>query len=187
MKSVVAFAAAVSLLLWTLVAWSQEAKPQPEQRRVGKAATMNARMDEQIKKLRTLHERLTATAATPAERQKAMDDTRKEMQASITMMQQPITRGGPSGDDNAVSEDVMEGLMPGRRGGDGGSGAGGGGRGGQLAAKRMEMMLMMMQLIVDQQALLAVVTAGDAAPRGTGTTAKSAGKSAKSGDAAAKK
>ena len=52
-------------------------------------------------------------------------------------MQQPITRGGPSADDNAVSEDVMEGLMPGRRGGDGGSGAGGGGRGGQLAAKRM--------------------------------------------------
>ena len=35
MKSVVAFAAAVSLLLWTSVAWSQEAKPQPEQRRVG--------------------------------------------------------------------------------------------------------------------------------------------------------
>jgi hypothetical protein len=49
------------------------------------------------------------------------------------------------------------------------------------------MMLAMMQLLVDQQAFFAVVTAGDAAPRGTGTTAKSAGKSAKSGDAAAKK
>ena len=49
------------------------------------------------------------------------------------------------------------------------------------------MMLMMMQLIVDQQALLAAPTAGDAAPRKTGTTPKGASKSANGNDAAAKK
>jgi len=51
----------------------------------------------------------------------------------------------------------------------------------------MEMMLMMIQLIVDQQALLVLPSAGDAASRRTGTTAKSANKSAKASDAGAKK
>jgi hypothetical protein len=182
MKSIAAFALGAALLLWTSVAWSQEATPKPEQRRGGKPASATARMDEQMKKLRTLHESLTTAGATPAERQKAMDDARKEMQASIAMMQQPVTRGGPSGEDGAANEDVLEGVMPGRKGG------GGGARGhGQVAAKRMEMMLMMMQLIVDQQALLAAPTAGDAAPRKTGTTPKGASKSAKGSDAAARK
>jgi len=176
MKWFVAFAVTVSLLLGTSVAWSQEGKPRPEQRRGGKPA-MTARVDEQIEKLRALHERLTATAATPAERQSAMDDARKEMQASITMLQ----RGGSSAEANPAGEDVLEEVMPGRKGG-----GSGGGRG-QGTAKRMEMMLMMIQLIVDQQALLAVPSAGDAASRRTGTTAKSANKSAKASDAGAKK
>ena len=105
-----------------------------------------------------------------------MDDARKEMQASITMLQ----RGGPSPEANPAGEDVLEEVMPGRKGG-----GSGGGRG-QGTAKRMEMMLMMIQLIVDQQALLTVPSAGDASRR-TGSTAKSANKSAKASDAAAKK
>jgi len=145
-------------------------------------------MDEQMRKLQALHERLTATAATPEERQKAMSDARTEMQASIAMLRQPTPRGGPSGEDKALSEDAMEGLTPGRRGGGGSSGAGfGGGGHTQVAARRTEMMLMMMQLIVDQQALLAAPIAGDAALKPNRTTAKSAAKSAGSGDATAKK
>jgi hypothetical protein len=176
MKWFVAFAVATSLLFGTSVAWSQERKPQPEQRRGAKPA-MNARIDGQINKLRTLHERLTASTATPAERQSAMDDARKEMQASITMMQ----RGGPSAEANPAGDDELEEMMPGRKGGGSGSGRG------QGTAKRLEMMLMMIQLIVDQQALLAIPTTGDAASRKTGTTAKSANKSAKASDAATKK
>jgi len=175
MKWFVAFAVTVSLLVGTSFAWSQEGKPQ--QRRGGGKLALTAQLDEQINKLRALHERLTATAATPAERQSAMDDARKEMQASITMLQ----RGGPSPEANHAGDDVLEEVMPGRKGG-----GSGGGRG-QGTAKRMEMMLMMIQLIVDQQALLAVPSAGDAASRRTGSTAKNANKSAKASDAGAKK
>ncbi len=184
MKSIVAVALGAALLLWTSVAWSQDEKPQPEQRRSGKPGSMNSRMDEQLRKLQALHERLTATAATPEERQKAMSDARMEMQASITMMRQPTPRGGPSGEEKALSEDMMEGLTPGRRGGGGSSGAGGGHT--LVAAKRTEMVLMLMQLIVDQQALLAAPIAGDAALKPNRTTAKSAAKSAGS-SATAKK
>ena len=191
MKSIVAVALGAALLLLASVAWSQDEKPQPEQRRSGKPGSMNSRMDEQLRKLQALHERLTATAATPEERQKAMSDARMEMQASIAMMRQPTPRGGPSGEDKALSEDMMEGLTPGRRGGGGSSGAGfgaGGGGGHNLVAtKRTEMVLMLMQLIVDQQALLAAPIAGDATLKPNRTTAKSAAKSAGSGDATAKK
>ena len=176
MKWFVAFAVATSLLFGTSVAWSQERKPQPEQRRGTKPA-VNARIDDQIAKLRTLHERLTTTAATPAERQSAMDDARKELQVSITMMQ----RGGSSAEANPTGDDALEDVMPGHKGG------GSGGARGQGTAKRLEMMLMMIQLIVDQQALLAVPTTGEAASRKAGTTAKSANKSAKTSDAATKK
>ena len=179
MKWFVAFAVTVSLLVGTSVAWSQEGKPQ--QRRGGGKLALTAQLDEQINKLRALHERLTATPATPAERQSATDDARKEMQASITMLQ----RGGPSSEANPAGEDVLEEVMPGRKGGGGGGGSGGGR--GQGTAKPMEMMLMMIQLIVDQQALLTVPSAGDAASRRTGSTAKSANKSAKASDAGAKK
>ncbi len=185
MKSIVALALGAALLPWTSVAWSQDGKPQPEQRRSGKPGSMNARLDEQIRKLQALHERLTATAATPEERQKAISDARVEMQASIAMMRLPAPRGGPSGEDKALSEDVTEGLGPGRRG-SGGVG-GGGGSHSQGAAKRTELMLMVMQLIVDQQALLTAPIAGDAAPNPSRTTAKSAAKSAKSSDATPKK
>jgi len=189
MKSIVAVALGAALLLWTSVAWSQDEKPQPEQRRSGKPGSMNSRMDEQLRKLQALHERLTATAATPEERQKAMSDARTEMQASIAMIRLPAPRGGPSGEDKALSEDMMEGLTPGRRGaGSSGAGFGGGAGGGHslVAAKRSEMVLMLMQLIVDQQALLAAPIAGDAALKPNRTTAKSAAKSAGS-SATAKK
>jgi hypothetical protein len=184
MKSIVALALGAALLPWTSVAWSQDGKPQPEQRRSGKPGSVNARLDEQIRKLQALHERLTATAATLEERQKAMSDARTEMQASIAMMRLPTSRGGPSGEDKTLSEDAMEGLVPGRRGGGVG---GGGGAHTQVAAKRTELMLMVMQLIVDQQALLAAPVAGNAAPNPSRTTAKSAAKSAKSSDATPKK
>lgn len=188
MKSVVAIALGAALLLSTSVAWSQDGKPQPEQRRSGKPGSMNARLDEQIRKLQALHERLTATAATPEERQKAMSDARIEMQASIAMMRQPTTRSGPSGEDKALNEDVTEGQMPGRRGGGSASGGfGGGGGHSPVAAKKTEMMLMMMQLIVDQQALLAAPSASDAALKTPRPTAKSEAKSAKSSDATPKK
>jgi hypothetical protein len=93
-------------------------------------------MDEHMKKMQALHERM-ASATTPEERQKVMDEQRKEMQAGMGMMNQ--MQGG--------------GMM----GGMGGGMMAQKGRPAdqktqmQMMEKRMDMMQMMMQTMMDQQ------------------------------------
>jgi len=125
--------------------------------------TQMGRMDEQITRMQTLHDRL-ASARTPAERQKVMEDERVTLQEGMGMMSQMMQGGG---------------MMGG--GGTGGGMMGGGGTGSgmtgqqavpadanaqiQLMAKRMDMMQMMMQMMMDQQGM-------SGAPKGSGAAPK---------------
>jgi hypothetical protein len=107
-------------------------------------------MDEHMKKMQALHVQM-ANATTPEERQKVMDEQRKEMQSSMGMMNQ--MQGG--------------GMM-------GGTGSGMMGQKGkpadantqmQMMQKRMDMMQMMMQSMMDQQGLMAGPRSPEAAPK----------------------
>ena len=53
-------------------------------------------MDEHMKKMQALHEKM-ASATTPEERQKVMDEQRKEMQSGMGMMNQMMQGGGMMG------------------------------------------------------------------------------------------
>ena len=53
-------------------------------------------MDEHMKKMQALHERMMS-ATTPEERQKVMDEQRKEMQGSMAMMNQMMQGGAMTG------------------------------------------------------------------------------------------
>jgi hypothetical protein len=107
-------------------------------------------MDEHMKKMQTLHERM-ASATTPEERQKVMEEQRKEMQAGMGVMNQ--MQGG--------------GMM----GGMGGGMMAQKGRPAdqetqmQMMEKRMDMMQMMMQTMMDQQGMTAGPKVPDAAPK----------------------
>jgi len=118
------------------------------------AATMNmstqmGQMDEHMKKMQALHDKMMS-AATPEDRQKAMDEQRQEMQACMGMMSQ--MQGGA--------------MM-------GGMGSGTMGQKGKPAdastqmrmmQKRMDMMQMMMQSMMDQQGMMAGSKGQGAAP-----------------------
>ncbi len=110
-----------------------------------------ARMDEHMKKMQGLHERM-AGAATPEERQKAMDEQRQEMQDCMATMK-PMMQGGSM------------------TGGIGGAMASQKGKPADMAAhmqmmqKRMDMMQMMIQTMMDQQGMMAGAKSADATPR----------------------
>jgi len=98
-------------------------------------------MDAHMKRMQALHEKM-ASATTPEERQKLMDEQRQEMQQGMAMMQQ-MPQGGS--------------MM-------GGSGMGTMGQKGkpadpktqiQMLEKRMDMMQTMMQMMMDQQGAMA--------------------------------
>jgi hypothetical protein len=122
---------------------AQEAKAPEEAPKATQPASVTdtkvqmARMDEHMKKMQALHDKMMS-AATVEERQKAMDEARNEMQDSMATMQ-PMMHGG--------------GMM--------GGGMGQKGRTGdanaqmQMMGKRMDMMQMMM----DQQEMM-----GDSKP-----------------------
>lgn len=108
-------------------------------------------MDERIKNMQRLHDKMMS-ATTPEDRQKVMDEQRKEMQACMAMMT-PMMQGG--------------GMM-------GGMGGGAMSQKGkpadvnaqmQMMQKRMDMMQMMMQTMMDQQGMMAGPKAMDAAPK----------------------
>jgi hypothetical protein len=96
-----------------------------------------AQMDEHMKKMQALHDRMMS-AATPEERQKAMEDARNEMQNSMGMMR-PMMQGGA----------MMGGGMMGENGRPRGAQAQM-----QMIGKRMDMMQMMMQVMMDQQGMM---------------------------------
>ena len=96
-------------------------------------------MDEHMKKMQALHEQM-ASATTPEQRQKAMDEQRKEMQACMGMMNQ-MHGGGMIGG--------MGGGMVAQKGKPADQKAQM-----QMMQKRMDMMQMMMQTMMDQQGMM---------------------------------
>jgi hypothetical protein len=92
------------------------------------------------------------SATTPEERQRVMDEQRKEMQGSMGMMNQMMHGGTPTGG-------MGTGMM-GQRGMPADSGAQL-----QMMQKRMDMMQMMMQTMMDQQGMMA-------GPQGMGSAPK---------------
>jgi hypothetical protein len=106
-------------------------------------------MDEHMKNMQTLHDRMMS-ATTPEERQKVMEEQRKEMQGSMGMMNQ-MMRGG------ATPGGMGTGMM-GQKGKPADAGAQM-----QMMQKRMDMMQMMMQTMMDQQGMMA-------GPQGMGAT-----------------
>jgi hypothetical protein len=139
MKKSTTFAIAIAMLCAGTVALAQDTKsPAPG----GNAATAQsmpsmAQMDEHMKKMQALHDKMMS-AATPEERQKAMDEARKEMQAGMTLMQ-PMMHGGG----------MMGGGMMGQKGKPADTNAQM-----QMMGKRMDMMQMMMQMMMDQQGMM---------------------------------
>lgn len=108
-------------------------------------------MDEHMKKMQALHDKMMS-AGTPEERQKVMDEQRKEMQAGMAIMNQMIPGGGMMGN-------MGDGMM-GQKGKrtDATSQM-------HMMQKRMDMMQMMMQTMMDQQGMMAGPRAPDSAPR----------------------
>jgi len=108
-------------------------------------------MDERMKNMQTLHDRMMS-ATTPEERQRVMDEQRKEMQGSMGMMNQMMQGGATTGG--------MGAGMMGRQDKPADAGAQM-----QMMQKRMDMMQMMMQTMMDQQAMMAGPRSLDGAPR----------------------
>ena len=108
-------------------------------------------MDEYVKKMRALHDKMMS-AGTAEERQKAMDEQRKETQSGMAMMNQMMPGGGMMGN--------MGGGMMGQKGkpADATSQM-------RMMQKRMDMMQMMMQTMMDQQGMMAGPRNPDAAPK----------------------
>jgi hypothetical protein len=96
-------------------------------------------MDEHIKKMQVLHEQI-ASATTAEERQKAMDEQRKEMQAGMDMMNQ-MHGGGMMGGmgSGMIAQKGKPADQKGQM---------------QMMQKRMDMMQMMMQTMMDQQGMM---------------------------------
>jgi hypothetical protein len=147
MKKLLAFGFGVAMLFAGAVALSQDAKAPGAS---GKAATAPssmptmAQMDEHMKKMQALHEKMM-DAATPEERQKAMDEARKEMQESMAMMQGGGMMGGGMMGGKGKSGDAQAQM--------------------QMMGKRMDMMQMMMQMMLDQQGMTGAPKAPESAPK----------------------
>ena len=118
------------------------------------AKAQMAGMDEHMKKMQALHDKMTS-ATTPEERQKAMDEARKEMQASMATMQ-PMMHG---------SGMVGGGMMGGGGGTTAQKGAPNVNAQMQMMEKRMDMMQMMMQMMMDQQGMMGPPKASGATPQ----------------------
>ena len=128
-----------AVLLSGSVAMAQDANAPPPSGKSAATQSMPsmAQMDEHMKKMQALHDRMMG-AATPEERQKAMEEGRKEMQESMGMMNQ-MMKGG-----------MMGGGMMAQKGKPADSNAQM-----QMMSKRMDMMQMMMQMMMDQQGMMA--------------------------------
>ena len=111
------------------------------------AKAQMAGMDEHMKKMQGLHDKMMS-ATTPEERQKAMEEARKEMQASMATMQ-PMMQGGG----------MMGGGMMGQKGAPNVNAQM------QMMEKRMDMMQMMMQMMMDQQGMMGSPKAPGTAPQ----------------------
>jgi hypothetical protein len=112
--------------------------------------TPMGQMDEHMRKMQALHDRMMS-AATPEERQKLMEEQRREMHAGMAMlngMQGGTMMGGTgAGTMGAKSKPADPGAQM------------------QMMQKRMDMMQMMMQSMMDQQGMMSGPKGPDAAPK----------------------
>ena len=150
MKKSLALVIGAALLLAGAMALAQETKAPPP---AGKTAAtpsmpMMAQMDEHMKKMQALHDKMMG-ASTPEERQKAMEEARKEMQEGMAMMKPMMQSGG-----------MMGGGMMAQKGKSGDTATQM-----QMMGKRMDMMQMMMQMMMDQQGMMTPPKASEAAPK----------------------
>lgn len=149
MKRSVAIAIGTAFLFAAATPFAQETKapaPAPkatatQPRPSTSTSSPMGQMDEHIKTMQALHNRMVS-AATPEERQKLMDEQRKEMQGSMAMMNE-MMQGG------AMMGGMGRGMM-GQQGKPADAGAQM-----QMMQKRMDMMQMMMQTMMDQQGMMA--------------------------------
>jgi formylmethanofuran dehydrogenase subunit B len=150
MKRVLALGLSAAMLFAGAVALAQDAKTPGASGKSAAAPSMPmmGQMDEHMKKMQALHDRMMG-AATPEERQKVMDEARKEMQESMATMK-PMMHGGG----------MMGGGMMGEKGKAGDAQAQM-----QMMGKRMDMMQMMMQMMMDQQGMMGGAKSGDVAPK----------------------
>ena len=159
MKKSLAVAVGTVFLLAAGMPLAQDAKappPKPSAMAPQSGSSMGmgspmGQMDEHIKKMQALHEQM-ASATTPEERQKVMDEQRQEMQAGMGMMNQMMQGGG---------------MMGGRGGGMMGQTGKPAGATSQMEMmqKRMDMMQMMMQTMMDQQGMMGGPRSLDGAPK----------------------
>jgi len=105
-------------------------------------------MDEHMKTMQVLHEKMMG-AATPEERQKAMEDARKEMQEAMAMMK-PMMQGGGMACCGMAAEKGKSGGAQAQM---------------QMMGKRMDMMQMIMQMMMDQQGMTGMSKMPDSAPK----------------------
>ena len=149
MKKSTVFAIAMAVLFSGAVALAQTTGPAAPAAKAATAQSMPsmAQMDEHMKKMQMLHDKMMS-ATTPEDRQKAMDEARKEMQDGMATME-PMMQGG--------------GMMGGGMMGQKGKSADTNGQM-QMMGKRMDMMQMMIQMMLDQQGMMAPKPS-DAAPK----------------------
>jgi hypothetical protein len=158
MKTTLAIAAGAAVLLAAGMPLAQNMKapasnPNPIAAQPGQSMTMGGQMgqmDEHIKTMQALHDKMTS-ATSPEERQRVMDEQRKEMQGGMAMMA-PMMQGGG-----------MTGGMGGGTMSQKGKPADAAQM--QMMQKRMDMMQMMMQTMMDQQGMTAGPQGMGAAPK----------------------
>jgi hypothetical protein len=140
MKKSTVFAIAIAALFSGTVALAQSTNPATPSGKAAMAQSMPSmvQMDEHMKKMQALHDKMMS-AATPEERQKAMDEARKEMQDGMATMK-PMMQGGG----------MMSGGMMTQKGKPSDTATQM-----QMMGKRMDMMQMMMQMMMDQQGMMA--------------------------------
>ena len=102
------------------------------------SAASTMQMDEHMKRMQTLHDRMM-NAATPEERQNAMQEARKEMQDSMAMMKPMMHGGAMMGSGMMAQKGKPTAGNPQM----------------QMLEKRVDMMQMMMQMMMDQQGMTA--------------------------------
>jgi hypothetical protein len=162
MKPLIAFGVGIALLLCAEAAMSQDtnAPAAPQKKAAARSKGTIAQMDEQIKKMQAVHEKMIG-ATTGEERQQALEQARKETQAAMTMLQ-PAVRGVAGGADGSIAaeadaEVVASGFKGGRRQAHAET---------VMMTKRMDMMQMVVQLMLDQQAMTtSPLKSGGAAPK----------------------
>ena len=157
MKKSLAIVVGAAVLLAAGVPLVQNAKAAaPTAAATQSASTMDMKgqmgqMDEHMKTMQALHDRMMG-ASPPEERQKVMDEQRKEMQQCMATMS-PMMQGG------AMSGGTGSGMVAQK------STPADSNAQMQMMQKRMDMMQVMMQTMMDQQGAMAAPKGVDAAPK----------------------